>query len=95
MAEGIPFDPHSLDGPPIPEKPSVTIYLERGPREDTIWLSQCVDPQFDMQLIAEGLATAIVMAAKYRGIDPVTQLAEVVENLQQGVKFHGTIKRNE
>lgn len=85
----------ALAGPDIPEKPSITVHLERGSKEDMVWLSQCVDPAFDMRLLAEGLATAVVIAAKYQDMAPQKLLEEVVHNLTEQVKWHGTIKRKE
>lgn len=91
----IPTEIDFKPDPDLPEKPHVTVHLERGPQEDTIWLSQCVDPQFDMQLLCEGLSTAIVVAAKYTERDPKDVLAEVVHNMTQAVAHHGNIKRKE
>lgn len=91
----IPFNPEDLKGPQIPEKPHVTVHLQRGGEQDTVWLSQCVDPTFDMQLIAEGLATAIVINSEYTGVPALKILEEVVHNLAEGIKWHGKIQRHE
>ena len=84
----------SLD-PEIPENPHVTVHLKRGKGQDTVMLTECVNPTFDMQLLCEGLATAIVVAAKYQTVAPEHVLQEVVHNLEQAVRHHGTIIRNE
>lgn len=78
---------------PIPEKPSITINLERGDKEDTIWLTECVDPVFDMQLIVEALSTAIITAANYSGATVKDILRDVVRGLTQGTQHHGKIRR--
>ncbi len=90
----IPFDPKALLGPEIPEKPTITITLERKDAEDIIWLTQCVDPLFDMQLVSEALATQIVIAAKYTQRKPEDVLKEVVDILTNVVNFRGTVRRS-
>lgn len=92
---GVPFNPADLLGPEIPEKPQITITLERQDLEDVIWLTQCVDPLFDMQMISEALATQIVIAAKYSNRTPEQVLKEVVDILTNVVKFRGTVRRSE
>lgn len=93
--EGVPFNPADLEGTPVPEKPQITITLERKPGEDDLlWLSQCVDPVFDMNLVTEALATQICIAADYQQISPERVLKEVVDILKTVVKFRGTIRRS-
>jgi len=81
--------------PEIPPKPSITVTIERGGEEDMVWLTQCVDPLFDAQILSEGLATAIVVAAKYTEKPLEEVLQEVVHKLEEAVRWHGTIKRSE
>lgn len=83
----------SLGGPDVPEKPRVTVNIERGDGEDSVWLSQCVDPVFDMQILVEGLATAICVAAQFIEKTPEEVLKDVINGLESSVSFHGKIER--
>lgn len=92
--DGIPFNPADLEGRPIPERPQITISLERKEGEDVLWLTQCVDPLFDMNIVAEALATQICIAADYQQVKHEIVLKQVVDILKNIVKFRGTIRRS-
>lgn len=82
-----------LGGPGIPEKPAVTVNLEIRGEDQFVWLTQCVDPVFDLELLVEGLAAAIVIAAEYTQEPGQKILKDVINGLTEGVNHHGKIER--
>lgn len=95
MTDPIPWDEvaKGLAGKEIPAKVQITINLEQNLKEDVVWLTECVDPLFDLSLVAEALATSIAIAAAYTGRTPENVLEEVVNRLTTAVKWHGKIRR--
>lgn len=70
---------------------TVTVYKEN----DTISVSQCRDPQFDLDVMTEGLASIILIAAKYTERSASEVLKAVHSKLLNAVKFHDNIMKSE
>lgn len=76
-----------------PEYLSITISVKK--ESDEISVSKCLDPQFDMEVLTEGLASLIMVNSKYTERNPLKVLEAVYKQLENAVKFHGTIRRSE
>lgn len=69
----------------------VTVYKEN----DTISVSQCRDPQFDLDVLTEALASLILINGKYTEKAPSEVLKAVHSKLLSAVKFHDNIMKSE
>lgn len=62
---------------------------------DEITVSQCVDPQFDLDVLTEGLASLLMVNGKYTERPVLKVLDDVYGKLKAAVSFHDIIKRSE
>ena len=86
----------NLEPKPVPKNPSITVSIRPAinPDEgDMVYLSECVDPIFDMKLLSEGVATAMIIAAKYTETPVSVVFKDLVDYLEKVTQHHATIKR--
>lgn len=63
-------------------------------KDDLITVSKGIDPEFDLEVLTEALASLIMVASKFTEKTPEKVLETVHNKLQIAVKFHGKIERS-
>lgn len=73
----------------------IQIVIQVNKDNDEITVSKCIDPQFDLDILTEGLASIICVNAKYTERAPERVLEDVHRKLKTAVTVHGNIKYSE
>lgn len=60
--------------------------------KDEIFVTQAVNPQFDLNLMTEALGMMILVASKYTERPPEDVLADTVKTLRSSVKFKEKVR---
>lgn len=71
------------------------IIISVSKSDDTITVSKCLDPEFDMDVLTEALASLILINSKYTERKPEAVLVAVHKKLANAVTYHDIIKRSE
>lgn len=80
-----------FEGDPLPDKLQIIISVNKD--DDMITVSKCLNPEFDMQVLTEGLASLIMIASKYTEKNPLETLDIVHKKLKTAVLFHGKMEK--
>lgn len=74
---------------PLPEFLQIVVTVKRD--SDEITISKCLDPQFDLEVLTEAVASLIIVNGKYTESKPEAVLKDVYNKLDKAIKFHGKI----
>lgn len=87
------YDADLFGGEPMPDKLQIIVSVNRD--NDEISVSKCIDPQFDLEILTEALASLIIIAGKYTEKSPKKVLEDINSKLKNAVLFHGKIERSD
>lgn len=73
---------------------TLQIIIKVNKNDDTIAVSKCIDPDFDLDVLTEGLASILILNGKFTERSPLKVLEAVHNKLQNAIKFHGSISKS-